>query len=210
MNKCGKCGAQITNNSKYCKACGSSISTTGASLDTKKARVLNRERQWIKPVIISVVVALALTAGWMFSASRKTVAHPVFQPQREGAATLTKAVPVKAARGTIRIPVAGVADGKAHFFSYEGQAKTILFFAIRAADGSIRTAFDACVACNHAKLGYREEGELVVCNNCGMGFKPTDIGIMTGGCSPIAVEKSLDGQMIVLKTKDLETGAMYF
>ena len=43
-------------------------------------------------------------------------------------------------------------------------------------DGSIRTALDACVACNHAKLGYRQEGDLVVCNNCGMGFKPTDIG----------------------------------
>jgi uncharacterized membrane protein len=66
------------------------------------------------------------------------------------------------------------------------------------------------VACNHAKLGYRQEGSLVVCNNCGMGFKPTDIGMTTGGCNPIPVKKSVEGQTIVLKAKDLEDGARYF
>ena len=81
---------------------------------------------------------------------------------------------------------------------------------MKAQDGSFRTALDACVACNHAKLGYRQEGALVVCNNCGMGFKPTDIGMMTGGCNPIPVNKSIDGQLIVLKAKDLEAGAQYF
>jgi uncharacterized membrane protein len=43
-----------------------------------------------------------------------------------------------------------------------------------------------------------------------MGFKPTDIGRVTGGCNPIPVNKSVDGQMLVLKTKDLEAGAQYF
>jgi uncharacterized membrane protein len=110
----------------------------------------------------------------------------------------------------VSIPLKTVEDGKAHFFAYATGGKTITFFVMKAMDGSIRTAFDACVACNHAKLGYRQEGSLVVCNNCGMGFKPTEIGMVSGGCNPIPVNKSVDGQMIVLKAKDLEAGAQYF
>ncbi len=81
---------------------------------------------------------------------------------------------------------------------------------MKASDGSIRTAFDACTACNHAKLGYRQEGGVVVCNNCGMGFEPADVGKVTGGCSPIPVNKTMDGKMLVLRTSDLEAGAQYF
>jgi uncharacterized membrane protein len=43
-----------------------------------------------------------------------------------------------------------------------------------------------------------------------MGFTPADIGKVTGGCSPIPIEKTSDGQMIVLKAKDLEAGVEYF
>jgi uncharacterized membrane protein len=34
--------------------------------------------------------------------------------------------------------------------------------------------------------------------------------MVTGGCNPIPVNKSVDGQLIVLKAKDLEAGAQYF
>jgi uncharacterized membrane protein len=43
-----------------------------------------------------------------------------------------------------------------------------------------------------------------------MGFKPTDIGVQTGGCNPIPVNRSIDGAMIVLKAGDLEAGTQYF
>ena len=81
---------------------------------------------------------------------------------------------------------------------------------MKSPDGSIRTAFDACMACNHAKLGYRQEGNVVVCNNCGMGFSPADIGKVSGGCNPIPINKTTDGQTLVVKATDLESGAQYF
>jgi uncharacterized membrane protein len=110
----------------------------------------------------------------------------------------------------VRIALADVQDGNAHFYSYAAGGKAVTFFVMKAADGSIRTAFDACVACNHAKLGYRQEGASVVCNNCGMGFTPAQIGMVTGGCNPIPVNKTTDGQNLLLKAKDLEAGAQYF
>jgi uncharacterized membrane protein len=213
MSKCNKCGAEVKEHAKYCKACGSSLLRTGASLNEKKARVMSGEKKWVKTAAIAAAVILAVGAAWMLKAfymSKLTGSHPMFPPHRDLSARLTTAVPVKEQGGDVHIPVKTVDDGKAHFFAYTADGKTVTFFVMKAQDGSFRTALDACVACNHAKLGYRQEGALVVCNNCGMGFKPTDIGMMTGGCNPIPLNRSMDGQLLVLKAKDLEDGAQYF
>jgi hypothetical protein len=213
MSKCNKCGAETKEHAKYCKACGANLAGAGASLNEKKARVLSGEKSWVKPVAIAAAVVLVLGAAWMlkgFYMSKRMGNHPMFPPHRDLSARLTTAVPVKEQGGDVRIPVKSVDDGNAHFFAYTAGSKTVTFFVMKASDGSFRTALDACVACNHAKLGYRQEGALVVCNNCGMGFKPTDIGMMTGGCNPIPVNKSIDGELIVLKARDLEAGAQYF
>ena len=212
MGKCSKCGIEMKENAKFCKACGSS-SGTGAALNEKKARVMTGEKQWVKPAVTAAVVVLVVAAAWMGKSvyvSKRMGAHPVFPPHRDASARPANALPVQEQGGNVGISLKTIEDGKAHFFAYAAGGKTITFFVMKAADGSIRTAFDACVACNHAKLGYRQEGDLVVCNNCGMGFKPTDIGLMTGGCNPIPVNKSVDGQSVVLKAKDLEAGAQYF
>ncbi len=201
---------EMKENTRFCKACGASV---GASLNDKKARVMDSEKSWIKPAIIAGAVVLVLAGAWSAKGvimAKKMGGRPMFAPHRDQSARLTNAVPVKEQSGMVSIDLASVDDGKAHFYSYPAAGKTITFFIMKAADGTFRTAFDACMSCNHAKLGYRQEGGLVVCNNCGMGFKPAEIGIVTGGCNPIPLEKSADGQMIVLKARDLEAGAQYF
>ncbi len=207
MGKCSSCGVEMKENAKFCKSCGSD-----ASLQGKKARVMNQEKNWMKPAAIAAVLVLALGAGVLFMQfrARGAGANPMFPPHRDASSRVANAVMVKAENGDVRIPVKTVEDGNAHFFAFAAGGKTIRFFIMKGSDGNIRTAFDACVACNHAKLGYRQEGALVVCNNCGMGFAPADIGKQTGGCNPIPVQKTEDGQMIVLKAKDLEAGAQYF
>lgn len=211
MSKCIKCGVELKDGAKYCKSCGSDVSKSGKSLNDKKARVMSEQKSWTKPVAITAAVIIIAAAGWMF---KETLANgsgkSMFAPNRDASIRTAKAAPVRAQGGDVRIPVKTVADGNAHFFAYETGGKTVTFFVMKAADGNIRTAFDACVACNHAKLGYRQEGDLVVCNNCGLGFNPTDIGKITDGCNPIPLQKTGDGEMIVLKAKDLEAGAQYF
>ncbi len=210
MSTCNNCGAETKEYAKYCKACGGSLS--GASLKDKKARVMGREKPWKKPAAIAAAIALVAIGSWLAKgvSPSKMGAHPQFPPHRDASARLANAVTVEDQGGDVSIPLKTLDDGKAHFFAYASGGKTVTFFMMKAVDGSIRTAFDACTACNHAKLGYRQEGGLIVCNNCGMGFKPTEIGIATGGCSPIPVDKSVDGQTVVLKARDLEAGAQYF
>ncbi len=207
MSKCTKCGSTLKENAKHCTNCGSS-----ALLDEKKARVMGREKTWVKPAMIAaaVVIVVAGVFGFMQYRAKQMGGHPMFPPHRDGSARLSNATLVTASSGEVRIPVKTVEDGNSHFFAYATGGKTVTFFVMKAEDGSLRTAFDACMACNHAKLGYRQEGKLVVCNNCGMGFTPSDIGKVSGGCNPIPVEKTTDGQMIVLKAKDLDAGVQYF
>lgn len=213
MSTCGKCGAEAKTNAKYCRACGASLSGGSGALNDKKARVMAQDRQWKKPLAIAGAVLLVAILGWTAKGvymSKKMGNHPMFPPNRDATMRLASAVPVKDQGGNVGIPLSALEDNKAHFFSFVSGGKTITFFVMKAADGSIRTAFDACMACNHAKLGYRQEKDLVVCNNCGMGFKATEIGTVTGGCNPIPVNKSVDGQTIVVKARDLKEGAKYF
>jgi uncharacterized membrane protein len=213
MSKCNKCGVETKENRKFCKACGADLSGTDTSLHDKKARVLGEEKKWLKPAAIAAVVVTLAGGLWLAKAaytSGTMGGQPQFSPLRDTSARLAHALPVQTEGGEVRVPLAIADDGNAHFFSYASGGKIITFFVIKAMDGSIRTAYDACQACNHAKLGYRQEGNLVACNNCGMGFKPVDIGKAAGGCNPIPVTKSLDGKMIVFKAKDLEEGAKYF
>jgi hypothetical protein len=213
MSKCGTCGVETKGNRKFCKACGAGLTQNGASFNDKKARVLGKEKKWLKPAMIAAVVLVAAGGLWLARGaymSENMGGQPQFPPLRDASSRLTHAAAVKSEGGEVRVPLADVDDGNAHFFAYVSGGKTLTFFVMKAMDGSIRTAFDACVACNHAKLGYRQEGQLVVCNNCGMGFKPVDVGKATGGCTPIPVNKSMDGKMLVLKAKDLDDGAKYF
>jgi len=213
MNKCGKCGAENKEQVKFCKACGSSLSMAETGLSGKKARITDQEATWKKPLAIAAAVVVVLGALWMAKGvymSKKMGNRPMFSPLRDASARLSHAVAVKAEGGDVRIPLAAIEDGNAHFYAYASGGKTITFFIMKAADGTIRTAYDACMACNHAKLGYRQEKNLVACNNCGMGFNPADIGKETGGCNPIVLSKVVDGKTIVLKVKDLEAGAQYF
>lgn len=208
MNTCVKCGIQMNDESVYCTACSRKVK----EYCEQGGPVMGRKKTGITSAMIATVAVVVVFAAWALHdvAAAKDADRQHFAPRHDQTARTAQAVAVKDEGGVVRIPVASVEDGKAHFFLLSSGGKNISFFAMRAPDGSIRTAFDACLACNHAKLGYRQESDSVVCNNCGMGFRPADIGRITGGCNPIPVKASVDGRTLVLKTKDLEAGGKYF
>jgi len=109
------------------------------------------------------------------------------------------------------IPVSKINDGKAHFYKYSSlTGKTIRFFVLKSKDGIFRAAFDACDVCFEAKKGYRQEGDYMVCNNCGMKFSSTRINEEKGGCNPAPLERHIEDGYLVIKNSDIEKGARYF
>jgi uncharacterized membrane protein len=102
-------------------------------------------------------------------------------------------------------------SGTAKFFDYKlSDNKPIRFFAIRSSDGVYRAALDACDMCYHAKKGYRQEGDDMVCNNCGLHFHSAQINEVHGGCNPIGLPRTIEGNQLVIKANELESRGAYF
>ncbi len=117
---------------------------------------------------------------------------------------------VEASDGVIRIPLSKVDDGAAHYFTYTGNKGQVQFFVLKSSDGVYRAAFDACDVCYHAKKGYRQEGDKMVCNNCGMAFTSVNINEVKGGCNPAPLKRSVQGKDLVIAVQDIESGSWYF
>lgn len=59
---------------------------------------------------------------------------------------------------------------------------------VKASDGTIRTAFNACQVCASSGRGYYiQVGHTLVCQNCGNVFDIDDIGKVHGGCNPAPI-----------------------
>ncbi len=211
MKNCSKCGAEVNEGAEYCKKCGNTASKPGAGLDEKKARVLARDKKWVKTAVLAGGVFFAVLALWVFytiTSNRSTMKSAAAHAGTSD--STSRAAQVKPENGEVRVPLADLDDKTPHFYLYQTSGKDIRFFLLRDAEGGVRAALDACHNCFRAKRGYRQEGNTVICNNCGMSFKYENIGIVTGGCNPIPLSRKIAGQVVVLKVKDLEAGAKFF
>jgi uncharacterized membrane protein len=117
---------------------------------------------------------------------------------------------VEAENGLVGIPLSEVDDGKAHHFKYVHKGKDIKFFVLKSKDGVMRAAFDACDVCYHAKKGYSQDGDFMVCSNCGMRFHSTKINVLSGGCNPAPLKRTSDKENLTIAVKDIIPGARFF
>ena len=151
----------------------------------------NRMKRVVGGVVITVVLLVSVVTVFAFS--------------------LGKYEKLKAANGAVTVPVAKLADGKAHFYKFEDNGKEIAFFAVKSADGSYKTAFDACDSCYRSKKGYEQQGDKMNCKNCNQKFAINRLGPnATGGCNPGYLPHQLSGAVITIKETDLKDGARYF
>ncbi len=117
---------------------------------------------------------------------------------------------VVADNGVVSFPVSTFADGKAHFYTYMNGDKPIEFFILESKDGTVRAAFNACDVCFEAKKGYHQEGDVMVCNNCGSRFPADKINEVRGGCNPGPLTRTVQGDTLVIKVEDIVAGQSYF
>lgn len=112
--------------------------------------------------------------------------------------------------GAVQIPASELAGGTAKFYTVKGSRGEINFFLVQSQDGVIRAAFDTCDVCYREKKGYRQEGDLMVCNNCNQSFPSNLINVAKGGCNPAPLERDLQGDQVVIQLAALEQGSWYF
>jgi uncharacterized membrane protein len=112
--------------------------------------------------------------------------------------------------GKIEIPVADINDGKAHHFQVKSDDGTMVtFFVLKSADGVLRAAIDACDVCYRSGLGYYQEGDNMVCKNCGQKFASNKINVIKGGCNPAPLNRTVSGDKLVIQMKDINMNSWY-
>jgi uncharacterized membrane protein len=111
------------------------------------------------------------------------------------------------------IPVADVTDDPTFYpVTVDGESMEVL--ALRAADGSVRTAFNTCQVCYDSGRGYYQwSGTALVCQNCGNQFAPDQVEVVSGGCNPVPIfdaDVSDDGTNITIPLSYLQSAQELF
>lgn len=103
---------------------------------------------------------------------------------------------------------------KAAFYQYKSGSTAMEIFAVKASDGTIRTALNTCQVCYDSGRGYYvQEGSEMVCQNCGNRFRISQIEKEKNGCNPVPIledSKTDDGQTITISADFLNQNAVYF
>jgi uncharacterized membrane protein len=103
---------------------------------------------------------------------------------------------------------------KANFYSYKEAGTYMEVIALKADDGTIRTALNTCQVCYDSGKGYYEQvGDTLVCQNCGNVFGINDVEVVKGGCNPVPIleeNKTEDGEFITISGEFLASNKSYF
>ena len=172
----------------------------------KKAAVMganNKKEGYLLPAIIAVLVVAGVAGG-----------YTVFSGKSEAPTTAAvqgvQPAPPPTDDSRVTYPVAMFADGKARHFDFKTDEHTIRYFVIQSADGVLRAAFDACDVCWPAGKGYYQEGDHMVCRNCGRRFASNKVNEVKGGCNPAPLDRRVEGDQLVIETDDIRAGKGYF
>ena len=165
----------------------------------KKAAVLGTEKKNRMPLLVAAIGAVLLAGAAIFY---------VFQGR--GPVSATASAPAVSSTTFVSFPASQFEDGKARHFEHVDGNSTIRYFILKSSDGVIRAAFDACDVCWPAGKGYYQEGDSMVCRNCGRRFASVKVNEVKGGCNPAPLNRSLENGKLIIQIKDIQQGRQYF
>jgi uncharacterized membrane protein len=102
----------------------------------------------------------------------------------------------------------------ARFYPTSVDGVPLEVLALKAPDGSIRTAFNTCQVCYDSGRGYYvQEGDALVCQNCGNRFSAAQVEVESGGCNPVPIfseYKIVDDSTITIPAELLQQAKVIF
>lgn len=115
--------------------------------------------------------------------------------------------------GDLIIPINEVTT-TATFYPVEVDGTTLEVLAVKASDGTIRTAFNTCQICYSSGRGfYKQSGDNLICQNCGNIFGTSDVEVSRGGCNPVPIfseNKTVDETNITISNEFLTESKAIF
>ena len=100
---------------------------------------------------------------------------------------------------------------KVLFIDYVIDGTKMQVMSVIDSNGTPRVALNTCQSCNGSPYAYFvQDGESIVCQNCGQYFAIDVMGIAKDGCNPIPVEYNIDDDNIIITNATLEQYASLF
>jgi uncharacterized membrane protein len=149
-----------------------------------------KQRRWsFAAAFLCIAVILMFTAEFVYA---RTAAAPPAATRLEGVDE------------RVSIPVTDLADSNLHYFTADSGGTLLRFLVIRKGDGDYAVALDACQICGWS--GYRQQGQNVICRNCGAAIYVPSIG-QAGGCNPVAVKARVEAGKVTVDLAALAESA---
>lgn len=150
-----------------------------------------RERFWSASVYVSSFVFIFLvTAQFIYAKS---------------ATSLSPATAVEFVAGSATVSTASMKNGDLQRYGAVVDGKPINFLIYKKPDGKVATIMDACAICGPVGF-YNSGAQGITCKNCNAPVNPDTVGD-GGGCNPIPLKASIEGDMVIVTTADLLHGA---
>lgn len=135
------------------------------------------KRNNVLPIIAAAVIVVCAAVVFLTKGNNTSNKSSETRLENDGAVTI-------AAGDWLVIPTADITTD-ASFFPLEVDGTAMEVIAVRASDGTIRTAFNTCQVCYDSGRGYYvQSGDYLVCQNCGNRFSMDQVEIESGGCNP--------------------------
>ena len=166
----------------------------------KKDVVLGAEKKGRLPLFVATACAALIVAGGIYFA---TYDRSENEPVAASYASQNVA-------SQVSLPATLFEDGKARHFQHVAGDFKIKYFVLKSSDGIIRAAFDACDVCWPAGKGYYQEGDYMVCRNCGRKFASVLVNEVKGGCNPAPLNRRVENGKVIIEVEDILDGRQYF
>ena len=166
----------------------------------KKDVVLGAEKKGRLPLIVAIVCSVLIVGGGVYFATY----------DRSENAPVAASYSPQSVASQVSFPATLFEDGKARHFQHVAGEFKIKYFVLKSSDGIIRAAFDACDVCWPAGKGYYQEGDYMVCRNCGRKFASVLVNEVKGGCNPAPLNRMVENGKVIIEVKDILDGRQYF
>ena len=166
----------------------------------KKDVVLGTDKKGRLPLIVAIVCSALIVGGGIYFASY----------DRSETAPVAASYSSPNVASQVSLPATLFEDGKARHFQHVAGNFKIKYFVLKSSDGVIRAAFDACDVCWPAGKGYYQEGDYMVCRNCGRKFASVLVNEVKGGCNPAPLNRKVENGKVIIEVNDILDGRQYF
>jgi high-affinity iron transporter len=145
-----------------------------------------RERLWAVLVCVTAFIFITtITAEVIYA---------------EAPPPLSQATEITFTNGKAVIPNTDIPQGELQRYAANVNGTRVRFLLYRKPDNKIASVFDACQICGG--IGFYKGATGLICKNCAAPINPQSVG-QSGGCNPIPLQSTQDGDSVVISITDL-------